>query len=76
MFKDEAYVELYNLIKDTGEKENLAFNKDFASKTEELLVLLREHMKQTGDRLELPKSIMQTFLKNYKYGVQKSDKVQ
>lgn len=76
MFKDEAYVELYNLTKDASEKENLAFNKDYTSKTDELLVLLTEHMKQTGDRLELPKSIMQTFLKNYKYGIQKSDKVQ
>ncbi|OYZ51378.1 MAG: hypothetical protein B7Y15_06090 [Bacteroidetes bacterium 24-39-8] len=76
MFKDEFYVELYDLSKDFQEKENLAFNQSFSQKTNELLLVLKEHMKLSGDRVVLPAELMKKFLKNYKYGIQKSDKVQ
>lgn len=76
MFKDECYVELYDLSKDLQEKENLAFNQLYTAKTNEMLIVLKEHMKESGDRLLLPAELMKTFLKNYKYGIQKSDKVQ
>lgn len=76
MFKDECFVELYDLSKDIQEKENLAFNPQFAAKTNELLVALKTHMKASSDRLSIPDNLMNTFLKNYKYGIQKSDKVQ
>jgi hypothetical protein len=37
---------------------------------------LSDYMKKTGDRLSLPKDLRINFLKNYKNGIQKSDKVQ
>jgi arylsulfatase A-like enzyme len=74
MFKDEIYLELYDLEKDPQETTNLLFDQKFASVVDELLNDLAGYMKTTGDRLSLPKNLRTQFLKLYKSGIQKSDK--
>lgn len=74
MFKDEAYVELYDLNKDSEEKQNLLFDKAYSAKTDELLGELNNYMIKTGDRITLPKNLRTLFLKKYTNGIQKSDK--
>lgn len=76
MFKDESYVELYDLGKDSKESINLLFDPQYASLAEEMIGELSGYMKKTGDRLSLSKDLRTNFLKNYKNGIQKSDKVQ
>ncbi len=76
MFKDEKYVELYDVQNDPKESVNLMFDQKFANLSDELIIELSDYMKKTGDRLSLPKDLRTIFLKNYKYGIQKSDKVQ
>ncbi len=51
MFKDETFVELYNVIKDPQEKENLAFDKNFTTTINDLMNELTVYMRTTGDRL-------------------------
>ncbi len=74
MFKDEAYVELYDVVKDPQETENLLFDKKYAATADELIVLLRGYMKNSGDRLTLPKDLRTNFLKSYKNGAEKGGK--
>lgn len=76
LFKDEAYLELYDVLKDTKESVNLLFNPSFAAIADDMIRELSTYMKQTGDRLSLPDDLRTRFLKNYKNGIQKSDKVQ
>lgn len=76
IFKDENYVELYDLVKDPTESVNLMFDQNFTTVADDLLGELTGYMKSTGDRLTLPKDLHKTFLKLYKNGVQKSDKSQ
>lgn len=74
MFKDEAYVELYDVVKDPQETENLLFDKKYEATADELIVLLRGYMKTSGDRLTLPKDLRTDFLKGYKNGAEKGGK--
>jgi choline-sulfatase len=74
MFKDEAYVELYDLSKDPQEKNNLLFDKSYAGVADGLIEELRNYMKNSGDRLTLPQNLRSHFLKEYKNGIEKSDK--
>jgi choline-sulfatase len=73
MFKDEKYVELYDLTKDPSESVNLLFDKRMENTADELINELSAYMKKTGDRLTLPKDIRVQFLQTYKNGIQKSD---
>jgi choline-sulfatase len=74
MFKDETFVEVYDVVKDPQEKVNLAFDRNFAPTTNDLLNELTNYMKKTGDRIQLPKNVLADFLKNYSNGDQKPDK--
>ncbi len=74
MFKDETFVELYNVIKDPQEKENLAFDKNFNTTINDLMNELTVYMRTTGDRLQLPKDLHSNFLKLYSGSEQKSAK--
>lgn len=76
LFKDEAYVELYDVRKDPQEMVNLMFDKAYTTKADELIVALQAYMKNTGDRLSLPENLRTRFLNTYKSGIQKSDKSQ
>ena len=74
MFKDEAFVELYDVIKDPQEKVNLAFDQNFAAIANDLIAELSAYMQRTGDRVQLPKNLLQNFVKQYKKGIEKKDK--
>ncbi|MCY9660145.1 sulfatase-like hydrolase/transferase [Paenibacillus chondroitinus] len=66
MFKNETYLELYNVIKDPQERENLAFQEQsYRERIEQMLQHLREHMQATNDLLELPNQIYDQFLQDY-----------
>jgi choline-sulfatase len=66
MFKNETYIELYNLTSDPQERENLAFNEQaYRARIEQMLQHLREHMQATKDLLELPNHIYDRFLQDY-----------
>lgn len=76
IFKDENYLELYDVVKDPNESVNLLFDQNFASVADDLITELSGYMKTTGDRLTLPNNLRLTFSKLYKNGIQKSDKSQ
>ena len=76
MFKDENFVELYDVIKDPQETVNLMFDPAYTATADELIADLAAYMQKTGDRLTLRKDLHTQFLKNYKNGIQKSDKQQ
>jgi len=76
MFKDETYLELYDLVKDKKESNNLMFDKNYAKLYDDMIHDLISYMQNTGDRLTLTKDISMQFLKKYKNEIQKSDKSQ
>lgn len=68
MFKDETYLELYHVEKDPSEKVNLLFQKEYDTCAEKLLHLLKNHMKQTGDRLTIGEICLEKFRETYNRG--------
>lgn len=54
LFKDEYYLELYDVEADPMERRNLAFAEENAGLVVEMLGLLCQHMASTGDLLTLP----------------------
>ncbi len=65
MFKDELFIEYYQLLDDPQEMNNLAFEDENAEMINYLLETLRSHMKETGDMLTLPKDTYQQFMQQY-----------
>jgi arylsulfatase A-like enzyme len=66
MFKDETFLELYNVIRDPGELENLIFQAEtYRERIERLLRELRGHMEATNDLLQLPSGCYDQFLRRY-----------
>jgi arylsulfatase A-like enzyme len=65
MFKDELYLELYDLGQDPQELVNLAFEASREQMISELLEALRSHMKHTRDMLEIPVNAYSEFMRNY-----------
>lgn len=65
LFKDECFLELYDLERDPSELHNLVFEPEQKAQAEDLLERLRNHMRQTGDRLELPPNTLARFLSDY-----------
>ncbi|MFC3772070.1 sulfatase [Paenibacillus sp. GCM10012303] len=66
LFKDETFIELYNVIADPQEMENLAFqDQAYRICIERMLLHLREHMQATNDLLELPEELYDRFLDRY-----------
>ncbi|WP_239634012.1 sulfatase-like hydrolase/transferase [Paenibacillus sp. H1-7] len=66
MFKNETYIELYNVVRDPQERDNLAFqDQTYRARIEQLLHHLREHMHATNDLLELPDGMYDRFLQDY-----------
>jgi arylsulfatase A-like enzyme len=62
LFKDEIYLELYDVIHDPQETNNLAFEPQYESKVRGLLNTLDEHMRGTKDRIELPGQAYEKFI--------------
>jgi hypothetical protein len=67
MFKDETYLELYDVEQDGQEQCNLAFDAGYSDLVVRLLGRLRSHMTETGDLLELkePETVYRRFLEDY-----------
>ncbi len=65
LFKDECFIELYDLADDLQETRNLAFDQANRDEIEKLLASLRVHMNETGDLLELPAQVYNRFLEQY-----------
>lgn len=65
MFRDERFLELYNVRDDPQETTNLVFRKEFKERTLDLIDLLRSHMEATGDRLRLPQDLYRDFISHY-----------
>lgn len=65
MFKDETYIELYDVVKDPQETVNLIFHKEHAGIADELMFDLQIQMKNTGDRIQFSKDLIKTFLNKH-----------
>ncbi|MEF3308499.1 sulfatase-like hydrolase/transferase [Paenibacillus sp. GYB004] len=66
LFKDEIFIELYDLARDSSEMTNLAFHSDeHGGRIERMLGDLRRHMMSTNDLLELPEEMYDRFLADY-----------
>ena len=53
-FKDEFFLELYDVVNDREETENLIFNPEYDGKASELASLLAMHMARIHDHLGFP----------------------
>lgn len=65
IFKDEIFIELYDVMNDPQEKANLVFKKERKARIADMLKELQDHMKRTGDHLTLPDNLYDQFLVNY-----------
>ncbi|MEF3304520.1 sulfatase family protein [Paenibacillus sp. GYB003] len=66
LFKDELFIELYDLASDPQEMNNLAFRAEtYGGRVESMLGRLREHMRATNDLLEVPDGAYERFLADY-----------
>lgn len=66
IFKDEVYYELYNVLEDPQEKNNLANKK--IEKVKEMEKLVQQYMQETDDLIEYPESAYNRFLCMYGNG--------
>ncbi|WP_317890094.1 sulfatase family protein [Paenibacillus sabuli] len=64
-FKDEIFLELYDLSNDPMEQENLIFEVGRRELAARLLVDLTAHMERTGDLLRLPTNLYDSFINQY-----------
>lgn len=65
MFQEEVYYELYHVLNDTQEKENLIFDPQYDQIAREMMTLLAAHMMETGDMLAMPAFSPEKFRKMY-----------
>lgn len=71
IFKDEYYLELYDLEHDRQEMKNLLFEEDaehqnrYWEAAREMDILLRSHLQEIGDSLILPSWSPEEFVRNY-----------
>lgn len=64
-FKDEFFIELYDLNNDAQEMNNLVFDRGNRNVIQRLLSLLQHHMQHVGDYLEIPADAYDKFLEDY-----------
>lgn len=65
IFKDELFLELYDIEADTQEQQNLAIEPPHAETVKSMLASLDKHMKETGDMLALPADAYEQFIESY-----------
>ncbi len=65
-FKDEMFFELYDVVSDPGETENLIFTGGYDALALDMLRLLRKHMEETCDMIALPYLSPEEFRRAYK----------
>ncbi|MCO5235972.1 MAG: sulfatase-like hydrolase/transferase [Chitinophagaceae bacterium] len=66
-FKDEIFLELYNVIDDPQEKKNLAGDPAFASLVRKMTGYIKKFMRDTGDMMRLPDTLYETFINNHAF---------
>lgn len=67
LFKDETYLELYDLDRDVLESDNLVFQETYDRRVKELLALLTEHEKKLGDGVRIPEVDLAKFRDLYHF---------
>ncbi len=65
LFKDETYLEFYDLDQDVLETDNLVFKEQYDGRVKELLMLLKEHEKELGDEVRIPEVDLVQFRDHY-----------
>ena len=65
IFKDEQYLELYDVVEDPEETTNLAFDPRHRDRLNTLVDRLRDHMVETGDLLTLRENTVESFANDY-----------
>lgn len=65
LFKDEMFLELYNLDSDPIESNNLAFDESSSELIEKMYRVLDKHMKDTHDLISLPDLNLDEFRTSY-----------
>ncbi|HEY4207525.1 MAG TPA: sulfatase-like hydrolase/transferase, partial [Puia sp.] len=70
-FKGEIFMELYNVVKDPQERENLIAGAAFTGRVKDLLRKLQRHMLDTKDLMVLPEHVYEDFLAVYRKKDQK-----
>lgn len=65
IFKDETYYELYDVVSDPQEQNNLAFLEENKTRAMHMLKDLRLHMKLTGDLIKIPGGSYLKFIEDY-----------
>ncbi|TBL78996.1 sulfatase [Paenibacillus thalictri] len=65
LFKDELFLELYDVVGDPQEQINLAFDEAQRERVEAMLSALRRHMAGTHDMLSLPPDAYEQFKRMY-----------
>lgn len=68
-FKDEVFLELYDVINDPGETRNLAVKPEYGPLTKKMIIQIKSYMRDTKDILRFPDKVYETFIA--KYSVQK-----
>ncbi len=65
MFKDEVFLELYDLVSDPEETANLAFDPEHRARLTTMLNMLSTHMTETGDLLSVSDDTVDRFIQDY-----------
>src|SRR5690606_1166079 len=65
IFKDEFFIESYDLKRDQQETSNLAFDKQRQGRVRDMLDILARRMEETGGRLRIPADVYDKFLSAY-----------
>ena len=64
-FKDEIFLEVYDLDRDRLETDNLVFYEEYDEVAERLIGILAEHMREINDSLVLPAMDLKEFRERY-----------
>lgn len=67
MFKNETFLELYDVINDPQELKNLAFDRKNKELVLSLMAELKNHMVKANDLVTLEDNVYQRFLTNYQF---------
>ncbi|OQB14764.1 MAG: Arylsulfatase [Firmicutes bacterium ADurb.Bin193] len=65
IFKDETFIELYDVVHDSQELVNLAFEPEYKKLIEDMLDKLKHYMLATNDLIALPDNLYERFIADY-----------
>lgn len=65
LFKNELFLELYDVVQDRQEQRNLVFRAGNEAEVQSLLASLRAHMASTGDMLDIDEDAYTRFMDEY-----------